>query len=568
MEGAGADSGLRFPDVPKLELDQLNDQLVDRAHGVKPAQARLGGLLRAIDSITGELSLQAVLRNTVEAARELASARYAALGTIGVDGGLDHFLPVGIDPAVAAGIPHRPEGKGLLGALMTDPQPIRLAHLTDDPRSVGFPPGHPRMESFLGVSIHVRGTAFGNLYLAESEKGAFTAEDEQLVLALAQAAGTAISNALLYDESQRQQRWLAASVEISAKLLADHGENPLVLIAQRAVELADADAASLALTADDRAELVVKVAIGGGTDSLIEQRFASGETLGGLAVQIGKPLRTSDNPQRPSLLASVIDTGPVMALPLQGTSGMRGVLTVARRTGRRPFSESDLAMAAGFASQASVALELADSRASWEKLALLEDRERIARDLHDHVIQDLFAIGLSLEAVVASLGPEEAAAQRLKERVEDIDRTIRRIRTSIFALRGSLGLLADGLRQQVLDVAEDLTPALGFAPAVSFSGLVDLGTSPDLADDVVAAAREALANVAKHARANSASVAVEMTAGKIRVTVIDDGVGVRRTSRSSGIANLRARAEARGGTFTLASGVAGGTVAMWTAATT
>jgi signal transduction histidine kinase len=566
MDGPDADSGLHFPDVPKLELDQLIDQLVDRAHGVKRAQGRLRALLRAIEAVTGELSLESVLRNTVEAARELTSARYAAIATVGSDGGIDRFLPTGVDAEIAARIGRLPQGKGLLGVLLTEPQPIRLAHLADDARSVGFPPGHPPIDSFLGVPIHVRGTVFGSLYLGDSEKGAFTVDDEQLLVALASASGTAISNARLFDESHLQQRWLAASVEISAKLLGNQRDDPLQIIARRALELADADAAILSVLTDDQQALTVQVAVGPGADALVGQSFARDQTIGGLAVELDRPLlRSADNAERPSVLEPIVEAGPVMALPLRGAQQIRGVLTVARRTGRRPFTDSDLTMAAGFASQASVALELADSRASGEKVVLLEDRERIARDLHDHVIQELFAIGLSLESVVASLGPDDAAAQRIRERVEDIDRTIRRIRTSIFALRGSLDLVAGGLRQHVLDVAEDLTPALGFSPAVSFSGPVDLATSVELADDVVAAVRETLANVAKHARATSVTVSVEVTSDDVRVTVVDDGIGLRTSSRSSGIANLRARAQSYDGTFTVVANPTGGTIATWTA---
>jgi signal transduction histidine kinase len=309
------------------------------------------------------------------------------------------------------------------------------------------------------------------------------------------------------------------------------------------------------------------VAFGAGADKLVGQRFSPDETLGGYAIQVGRPLlRTAETAERPSVLLPVIESGPVMALPLQGAQDMRGVLTLARRSGRQPFSAAELTMAAGFASHASVALELTDSRNNGQKVALLEDRERIARDLHDHVIQELFAIGLSLESVVVGLGPEDAAAQRIKERVEDIDRTIRRVRTSIFALRGSLDLVADGLRQQVLDVAEDLTPALGFAPSVTFSGLVDLGPTAELADDVVAAVRESLANVAKHAHADNASVAVEVTSSQVRVTVTDDGVGIGTPARSSGTANLHTRAVEHGGSFTIVPRTGGGTVATWIAA--
>jgi signal transduction histidine kinase len=259
----------------------------------------------------------------------------------------------------------------------------------------------------------------------------------------------------------------------------------------------------------------------------------------------------------------VMEAGPLMVVPLRGTGVPRGVLSLGRARGRRTFTPRDLAMADGFASHASVALELADSRAAEQKLALLEDRDRIAMDLHDHVIQELFAIGLSLESTASDLA-DETIAERLRQRVEDIDRTIRRIRTSIFELRGMLASAGAGLRQKVLEVAADLTPALGFTPHVAFAGVLDVRLADDLVDDVIACVRETLTNVAKHARAGAASVDLALVGSAMTVTVSDNGVGVRDTPRASGTANLRARAERWGGSFTLAPGPIGGSVATWT----
>jgi signal transduction histidine kinase len=559
--------GLSFPDIPKLELDELLDQLVDRAQGVKRAQGRLRALLRAIETVTGDLALEVVLRNAVEAACELAGARYGAIGVLGHDGGLEQFIHVGIDDETAVRIGALPQGKGLLGALISDPRAIRLRHMSDDDRSTGFPPHHPPMDSFLGMPIRVRGEVYGNLYLADSSKGQFSAEDEELVSALALAAGTAVSNARLYQESRLQQRWLSASVEIGSQLLAASGEDPLQMIARRAIDIADADLVSLGLLTPDGASLVVEVAYGMASEGLVGQRFDLAATLAGRAVEERQPLLMSagDNPDRPSHLASVIDAGPTMVLPLQGTQDVRGVLNLIRLRGRRPFSAHDLAMAAGFANHASVALELADSRSAEQKVVLLEDRERIARDLHDHVIQELFAIGLSLESVAALLGPNVEVAQRIQQRVEDIDRTIRRIRTSIFALRGPLNLAADGLRQRILEIAGDLTPALGFPPHISFAGLVDLGVSAEMADDAAAVIREALTNVAKHAHATSTTVDLGVAAREVSLTVSDNGIGIGQPTRSSGVANLKARAEKYGGTCEVAPGHAGGTTVTWKA---
>jgi signal transduction histidine kinase len=407
---------------------------------------------------------------------------------------------------------------------------------------------------------------FGNLYLANSDRGDFGADDEELVVALALAAGTAISNARLFHDSAVQQRWLEASVEIGAQLLSAAGEDPLRVVAERAIEIADADIVSVALITPDGAALVVEEAIGNQAEELIGRSFPMDGSLAGRVLADGEPLLVAAGPGPdipPTHLSLVMETGPLMVLPLRGTGASRGVLSLCRSRGRQAFSARDLAMADGFASHASVALELADSRAAEQKLVLLEDRDRIAMDLHDHVIQELFAIGLSLEATATQLD-DDVIAQRLRSRVEDIDRTIRRIRTSIFELRGMLGSAADGLRQRVLDVTGDLTAALGFIPHVTFSGVLDVRLTDPLIDDIVACVRETLTNVAKHARARSAMVDLSLAGEVLTVMVTDDGIGVRDTTRSSGTANLGARAQKWSGTFALAPGPAGGTTATWT----
>jgi signal transduction histidine kinase len=241
------------------------------------------------------------------------------------------------------------------------------------------------------------------------------------------------------------------------------------------------------------------------------------------------------------------------------------VLTLARMNGRRPFSGADLSMAAAFASHANIALELADARSSEQRLVLLEDRERIARDLHDHVIQELFAIGLSLDSTAMLVGPNTAPAQRIQQRVADIDRTIRQIRTTIFELRGPLDASADGLRNRILEIANELTQALGFSPAVAFSGLVEMTLSSALAEDVAAVVREVLTNVAKHARASTAAVELTVSARDVTVVVRDDGIGLGDTDRQSGLGNLRNRAALQGGSFTVEAALAGGTTVTWKA---
>jgi len=568
---SGSAGDLSFPDGAKLELDQLIDQLVERAEGVRQAQGRLRTLLRATEVVTGELNLEAVLRHIVEAAVTLVGAQYGALGVIAHDGGLEQFIHVGAPDGLLDTIGHLPEGKGLLGALIVDPQSIRLNHITDDPRSAGFPPGHPAMDSFLGVPVRVRGEVFGNLYLTNSERGQFTAEDEELVRSLAVTAGGAISNARLYQESRAQQRWLAASAEVSAQMLANSGEDPLKMIARHAHGIADADIVTLGLLTPDRADLVIEVAVGDGSEQLLARRFPVADTIAGRAVEQAAPVllrAASEAAGRYSHLSDVMETGPVMVVPLRGSADVFGALTIARRSGRATFSSADLAMAAAFASHAGLAHELALARSDQQRVALLEDRDRIARDLHDHVIQQLFAVGLSLESLAGSAAAVPGLSEKLHDRVNDIDRTIRQIRTSIFELRGPLAASPAGVRQNLLQVVADLTPALGFSRRIAFSGNLDSMLHGELADDVVACVREAVTNVAKHARARSVEIDVAVAAGTVTVTVLDDGTGIDGATRSSGLANLRVRAERYNGSFDVATRSSGGTELTWKASMT
>jgi len=545
------------PDGPKLELDELLKQLIERAHDVATTQGRLRALLSANQAIVGNLSLPALLQRTVQAARELAHARYGALGVIDPAGGLEQFVHVGIDEQTAAGIGHLPEGKGLLGALIDDPRPIRLRTMTSDIRSVGFPQGHPPMTSFLGVPIRVRDKVFGNLYLTESESGEFTAEDEVLVSALAATASVAIENARLFAEARRRQEWLQASTEVSQQLLSTEGEDPLRLIARQARQIANADVVTVVLPTADGHRLIVEVASGEGADELTALTFAIENTLVGLAFNSGQPVLVGDvneDPRYTVHLSDVVPVGPVMVLPLGGSQGVRGALVIGRLHGRHRFAEADLEMATTFANHAAVALELADARADQQRIVLLEDRDRIARDLHDHVIQRLFAIGLTVQSVASALGADDRAA-RLPRVVSDIDETIRQTRTTIFQLHGPLGPETGTVRARLLAVAAEVSPVLGFEAHVRFSGPIDAVVPEPVVEDLAAVLREALTNAARHAQASRVDVEVTTTTTELTIEVTDDGVGIGDTRRSSGLANLRQRAEQRGGSLTLSRGV-------------
>ena len=557
---AGRDPALTFPDLPRLELDQLLTQLVERAQEVMATQGRLRGLLRASQTITRDLTLPAVLRRIVEAARDLVGARYAALGVISPAGGLAEFVHSGMPEDVVARIGHLPEGKGLLGALIQDPRPIRLRQIASDERSAGFPPGHPPMNSFLGVPIRIRDEVFGNLYLAESTKGEFSAEDEELTLALAATAAVAIENARLYESATSRGEWLQAVAAITRRVLSVESEDAadsLELIAGTSLRIARADLVTVMLPSGPD-ELLIEVAVGAGADGLAGARLPMSGTLSGQVFATGTPLQQSIGQAVPQ---PDLDLGSVLAVPLHGSTRSHGVLWAARRHGRPAFGVEELEMAAGFANQAALAIELAEARAEQQRAVMLDERERIAADLHDHVIQRLFAAGLSLQSTAAGLGSGDVA-ERILATVDDLDATIRQIRTSIFQLQQLPQTRAPGLRARVLDVATDLTPVLGFEPAVRFSGVID-AVADDVGEDVLAVVRESLSNVARHARAASAEVDVAATADRLSVQVRDDGVGLGSTDRRSGLDNLRRRAERRGGSCTVGSREPAGTCVSW-----
>ena len=560
---------LTFPDLPRLELDQLLAQLVQRAQEVMDTQGRLRGLLRANQLIVTDLTLPVVLRRIVEAARELVGARYAALGVISPAGALAEFVHTGMPTASVERIGRLPQGRGLIGALIDDPHAIRLRRITDDVRSSGLPPGHPPMNSFLGVPIQIRDEIFGNLYLAESTSGEFSAEDEELTTAIAATAAVAIDNAHLYESARTRGEWLQASAAVTRRLLStdtDEGSaRPLELIAECSREIAGADLVAVALPDSGGGdELYVDVAVGTRADDLPGRRVPLAGSLWGRVFTTGEPLRLLRPDDEARLMAvepPELGSGPVLVVPLVGSHRVHGVLSAARVTGRTGFTSADLDMASSFANQAAVAIELAEARAEQQRAAMLDERDRIAADLHDHVIQRLFAAGLSLRSVGTSLG-SGPLADRVLATVQDLDATIGQIRTTIFQLHELPITAPGGLQAQLLDVVAEATPALGFEPAVRFPG-AGAALPAEIAQDLVAVLREALTNVARHSRARSAEVDLVVRPDRLVLSVRDDGAGMPPTVRSSGLANMRRRAERHRGSFHTGRREPSGTVVTW-----
>jgi signal transduction histidine kinase len=562
-EPPGSPDGLSFPDVPRLELDQLLGQLVERADDVLAAQGRLRGLLRANAAVAAELSLPVVLRRIVDVARELLGARYAALGVIGRDGQLEQFVHAGMDGGVVARIGELPRGRGILGLLTREPVPIRLADLAAHPASAGFPASHPPMGAFLGVPIRAGEEIFGNLYLTERSRGGeFTDDDEELAIALAAAAGGAIANARRFSESEQRRRWLAASGELTPLLLSGDARQPYDLITARAAAAAEADFAVLALPRGSDEVVVVSVS-GLMAAELRGEAAPRAGSLAGRVIGAGQPFLVADG--RGEAIADPLGAGagPLMGVPLAVGEQVLGALILGRLASGPGFAESSLQMAAAFAGNAAVTLELARARADQITLARMEDHDRIAADLHDHVIQELFALGMGLQGLAGRTSRPEHA-ERINGYIDTIDKVIGKIRTSIFQLQARPED-APALQAELLELIDEHVAQLGFTPRVRLSGSPGAGTDAGLASDILAVAREALSNCARHAHATAAEISLAADDSMITLVVTDNGRGLGTPARSSGLTSMRHRAERNGGTLQLATPDGGGTQLTWTA---
>jgi two-component system, NarL family, sensor histidine kinase DevS len=555
--------------LPQLRLDDLLAELQSRLEAVLATRDRMHGLLEAVVAIGSGLELEAMLRRIVEAAVDLVDARYGALGVIGDDHRLTQFVPVGLDADEIGKIHHWPEGRGLLGLLIKDPHSMRLGNIAAHPESSGFPEGHPPMRSFLGVPVRVRDRVFGNLYLTEKRGGGeFTEDDEAVVTALGAAAGVAVENARLYDEAKRQERWLRASSELTTALLS--GTSPAKVLGdltRQALELSGADLVALALPDEDGRRLTYEYAQGDGADEIRGLVVPTAKSLSGLVLERGEPVTVDNYAEDPRgaevTRLHVRHIGPAVLFPLGTADNVRGVLTVGRLHGSPPLPPAATSVVAAFAVQAAVALELAARRADAEQLSVLEDRDRIARDLHDLVIQRLYATGMSLEGTVPMAHRPEVA-DRIRNAVDAMDDTIKDIRATIFSLqaRGRAG--EPRLRADIVALVDEMTEALGFAPALRLGSGLDSRATAELSEQLLAVLREALSNAARHSGATRVDVTVDTDAtGMLTVMVRDNGTGIAEGTRRSGLANMADRAEKLGGTLQLSPAEGGGTQLEW-----
>ena len=550
--------------LSQLRLRELLVEVQDRVGQIVEDRDRLDGLLEAMLVVTSGLDLDATLRTIVHSATNLVDARYGALEVHDRDNHLLRFVHEGIDEETVRLIGHLPEGKGVIRLLIDDPKPLRLDDLSLHPAAVGFPANHPPMRTFLGVPVRVRDESFGTLYLTDKTTGQpFSDDDEVLVQALAAAAGIAIANARLYQQAKARQAWIEATRDIATELLS--GAEPATvfrLVAEEALKLTGADAALVAIPFDENTaaasvqELLVIETVGNAVDCTVGQTIPVANTSLG-EVFVNSTPRRVDRVE----LDGADGVGPALLLPLRATDAVAGVVVVLRQGGAGPFTDEQLEMMAAFADQAALAWQLATSQRRMRELDVLTDRDRIARDLHDHVIQRLFAVGLSLQGTVARTREPEVQ-QQLSEAVDDLQAVIQEIRTTIFDLHGA----AQGLTRlrQRIDEAVAQFAGSGLRTTVHYVGPLSVVSSA-LADHAEAVVREAVSNAARHAQATTLTVRVRVE-DELCIEVSDNGRGMPDEFTGSGLANLAWRAEQVGGEFVVESAPAtAGTLLRWSA---
>ncbi len=561
MHSPGSSPDTVSSGTPRVE-DLLKD-FVSRAGELHQSQERMAGLLEAVVAVAEDLSLDAVLERVVQSACRLLNARYGALGVIGDDHALSHFITVGIDGELARQIGPLPTGHGVLGLLTSDPRPLRLHDLRKHPEAYGFPAHHPPMQSFLGVPVRVRETVFGNLYLTEKVGGGdFSEEDESLAVALAAAAGVAIENAKLYDDSRRRARWLEACMDVSGLMLGsdrDYTSGGLDPIAARALQESESQLALIVAPAGSGSGYIVAGAAGDRAKGFSGVTLAldSPELLEVLAG--GEPVMVED---AAGVLGGIDDggMGPLLAVALSTQGAHHGLLLLARSREALRYARTDIEMGAVFGSHVALALELARVHRLREELLVFTDRDRIARDLHDLVIQRLFAAGLSVQSLTR-FTKDELATERIRNITGELDEAIRSLRDTIYSLKSSGGeteLLSGRIRR----VTRSSAKSMPFTPRLTLTGPVDAVT-PDKADNVVAVVSEGLSNAIRHSGADAIGVSVAVIKGRVTVVITDNGSGFNDSQERNGLANLEDRARMLDGQCTITTAPDEGTSVEW-----
>jgi signal transduction histidine kinase len=531
-----------LPVVQDEDMADQGDQLSDDARA----------LLDAVTAMSSDLDLHNVLDRIVASACALTGARYGALGIIG-GSGLSDFITHGVDETTRARIGDPPHGRGILGLLIRHPSPLRLEHLQQHPDSYGFPANHPPMASFIGMPVLIRGTVFGNLYLTEKDGGVpFTLEDQHLLQALATAAGYVIENARAYALSERQRAWLETTTRLNDSL------RPGIDL-REAMRLV---AVGTRMVSNAQAVAMIEVHGDGGDHTILASEGRDADVLGDLTETLRDEIEAA-------ALGAQADPIPLpgarlaLALPVRahlvGSLVMLVVLDNDNETHDLGMERKELDLVASFADQAALALDRVQALGEREQLAIVSDRDRIARDLHDLVIQRLFATGLQLQGVRAQV-VSAVVGERIDQAVSDLDATIRDIRTTIFQLQQPARAT---LRTAVTDLGREYAEVLGFHPRVRTDGPVDTLVPPAMGEHLLAVLREALSNAARHASASHVEVDVEAAQGRLLLRVTDDGIGIGAPRHESGLQNVRRRAEALKGVVRIHDASPNGTVLEW-----
>ena len=504
---------------------------------------------RAVRGASTDFDLRDLLMGVVRAARTLSGARYGALGVIAHDRRhLVEFIADGVTAKVHAQIGTPPTGHGLLGHLIDHPQPLRIHDLHHHPASIGFPPGHPPMTTFLGLPIRVRGHVFGNLYLTDKLTGAaFTAEDEAAVAAMAHLAGIAIEHANHLITTEHRTRWLEATALMPAHVLSAGAPPDALDVVLRCALDAAQGVTAMAIAADPAGQLGVRAVVGdAGADPAVTLQVLH-PTL--MLVMATSSTRWIDLPH-----------GRAVMTPLVLDSPAQGALVIVLPHGRLAGNVAeDSHLIADYAGHASLALEKHHARALHDELAILAERTRIARDLHDVIIQRLFALGLQLQTI--SGGLDQETARQLEPLIEDIDATIGEIRRSIVDLRPALQ--QSSIRAKIHALVSEYSHVLGYAPALTVVGPLDTLLDPALHHHVIAVLREGLSNSARHASATTVWIAVEVTPTQLTCTITDDGTGLDRSGQRSGLRNLAERAAELRGTLQVTDHAPHGCTLLW-----
>ncbi|SUD49499.1 Redox sensor histidine kinase response regulator devS [Nocardia otitidiscaviarum] len=552
--------------LSQLRLRELLAEVRDRVEQIIDRRDRIDGLVEAMLAVTSGLDLDHTLHTIVHTAIELVDARYGALGVRGPDRRLSRFVFEGVDEATGRRIGDHPSGHGVLGLLMSEATPIRLMNIADHAASVGFPEHHPPMRAFLGVPVRIRDEIFGNLYLAEKHGGLpFTEDDEVIVQALAAAAGTAIDNARLYASAHARQAWIEAIRDISTELLAGTApDTVLAQVVERLRALTESERAFVALADDPElppeeiTELRIAQWCGTGSDPGHRIVTLSGTAIGDafhrrgtrrfadlVGVELGKPISGA---------------GPALLVPLHAHGSTFGVLVTTRASGSAPYSDEILELTAGFADQAALAIQLAAAQRRVRQLDVLTDRDRIARDLHDHVIQRLFAVGLALEGTVARAHTDEVR-QRLSDVVGDLQDVVQEIRTSIFDLHGG-DPRSVRLRQRLARAVEAHTASTDIRASLRVSGPLSV-IGAELADQAEAVVRRAVGHAVRQSGVGAVTVRVDV-ADELTIAIFGDGNGIAGDSTPDELHDFELRARRAGGGFEIAATAQGdGTRLVW-----